>query len=135
VREVLDRSPETHVPRAPAFADALINFRGRVIPLADLRRAFGLDIRASSRDSRVIVIAFEIAGEAQLIGLRADKVHEVTVLPDDATEAPPRLGLRWRADFILGLAKRGDDIIILPDLERIFAANGHAVAEPHINRV
>jgi len=124
VREVLDRSPETYVPGAPAFADAVINFRGRIIPLADLRLAFGLTAGGSSADSRVIVIEFEIDGEAALLGLRADKVYEVTAIPDAATEAAPRLGTRWRPDFIRRLAKRNDDIIVLPDLAAIFAARG-----------
>ncbi len=122
VREVLDKSPETYVPGAPAFADAVINFRGRIIPLADLRLAFGLETSGSSHDSRIIVIEFEIDGEAALLGLRADKVYEVTAIPDAATEAAPRLGTRWRPDFIRRLAKRNDDIIVLPDLAAIFAA-------------
>jgi purine-binding chemotaxis protein CheW len=126
VREVLDRSPETYVPGAPEFADAVINFRGRIIPLADLRLAFGLMTSTSSADSRVIVIEFEIDGEAALLGLRADKVYEVTTIPDTATEAAPRLGTRWRPDFIRRLAKRNDDIIVLPDLAAIFAARGRA---------
>jgi purine-binding chemotaxis protein CheW len=126
VREVLDKSPETYVPGAPAFADAVINFRGRIIPLADLRLAFGLETSSSSNDSRVIVIEFEIDGEAALLGLRADKVYEVTTIPAAATEAAPRLGTRWRPDFIRRLAKRNDDIIVLPDLATIFAARGQA---------
>ena len=126
VREVLDKSPETYVPGAPAFADSVINFRGRIIPLADLRLAFGLETSGSSNDSRVIVIEFEIDGEAALLGLRADKVYEVTTIPDAATEAAPRLGTRWRPDFIRRLAKRNDDIIVLPDLATIFAARGRA---------
>lgn len=129
VREVLDRSPETIVPGAPAFADAVINFRGRVIPLADLRLAFGLTRRAASDDSRVIVIAFEIGGEAMLLGLRADKVYEVTRIAPAETQEAPRLGLRWRPDFIHRLARRHEDIIVLPDLAAIFAARGRAEAE------
>jgi purine-binding chemotaxis protein CheW len=124
VREVLDRSPETYVPGAPAFADTVINFRGRIIPLADLRLAFGLGSGGNSADSRVIVIEFEIDGEAALLGLRADKVYEVTAIPEAVTEAAPRLGTRWRPDFIRRLAKRNDDIIVLPDLAAIFAARG-----------
>lgn len=124
VREVLDKSPETHVPGAPTFVDAVINFRGRIIPLVDLRLAFDLEVRAISRDSRVIVIELEIEGEAALLGLRADKVFEVTVISDTATEPAPRLGTRWRPDFIRNLVKRNDDIIILPDLAAIFSARG-----------
>jgi purine-binding chemotaxis protein CheW len=124
VQEVVDKAPETAVPGAPAFVDAVINFRGRIIPLADLRLAFSLDARETSLDSRIIVIAHEMDGEATLIGLRADKVYEVTTLNEAATEAPPRIGLRWRQDFIHCLAKRDDDIIVMPDLAAIFAARG-----------
>jgi purine-binding chemotaxis protein CheW len=129
VREVLDKSPETYVPGAPAFVDAVINFRGRIIPLADLRLAFGLETSGGSSDSRIVVIEFEIDGEAALLGLRADKVYEVTTIPDAATEAAPRLGTRWRPDFIRRLAKQNDDIIVLPDLASIFAARGKADGE------
>jgi purine-binding chemotaxis protein CheW len=124
VREVLDNSPETYVPGAPAFVDSVINFRGRIIPLADLRLAFGLPAAASTRDSRVIVIEFELNGDATLIGLRADKVFEVTTIADASTEAAPRLGTRWRPDFIRCLAKRQGEVIVLPNLARIFAVCG-----------
>jgi purine-binding chemotaxis protein CheW len=132
VQEVMDKAPETSVPGAPAFVDAVINFRGRIIPLADLRLAFSLDAHDSSLDSRIIVISHEMDGEACLIGLRADKVYEVTTLNEAATEAPPRIGLRWRQDFIQCLAKHEDDIIVVPDLGAIFAARGQPKAGPSI---
>ncbi len=124
VREVLDLTPETRVPGAPAFVDAVINFRGRVIPLADLRVAFGMERAASTIDSRIVVIEYELAGEATLIGLRADKVHEVTLIEAADVEAVPRVGLRWRADFIRRLARRRGDVIVVPDLAQIFATRG-----------
>jgi purine-binding chemotaxis protein CheW len=126
VREVLDQCPETQVPGASGFVDAVINFRGRIVPLADLRMAFGLTRAAVSLDSRIIVIEFEIEEEAMLIGLRADKVFEVTTIADRVTEAAPRLGTRWPPEFIRCLAKRHDDIIVLPNLASIFAARGEA---------
>jgi purine-binding chemotaxis protein CheW len=128
VREVLDQCPETQVPGASGFVDAVINFRGRIVPLADLRMAFGLTQATTSLDSRVIVIEFEIEGEALLVGLRADRVFEVTTIAHAVTEAAPRLGTRWPPDFIRCLAKRHDDIIVLPDLGKIFAARGEANA-------
>lgn len=124
VREVLDTCPETQVPGAPAFVESVINFRGRIIPLADLRLAFDLQVTEGSRDARIIVIEFELNGEATLIGLRADRVFEVTRVDPDTTEPAPRLGTKWRPDFIRFLAKRDDEIIVLPDLNRIFAARG-----------
>jgi len=128
VREVLDQCPETQVPGASGFVDSVINFRGRIVPLADLRLAFGLTQGTISLDSRIIVIEYEIDGEAMLIGLRADKVFEVTMIAHAVTEAAPRLGTRWPPNFIRCLAKRHDDIIVLPDLANIFAARGEAAA-------
>jgi purine-binding chemotaxis protein CheW len=135
VQEVLDKAPETEVPGAPVFVNAVINFRGRIIPLADLRLAFSLDARDTSLDSRIIVIAHEMDGEAALIGLRADKVYEVTTLNEAATEAPPRIGLRWRQDFVHCLAKRDDEIIVVPDLAAIFAARGQPRAGATITQL
>ena len=128
VREVLDLLPETDVPGAPAFAGAVINFRGRVIPLVDLRVAFDMEAAEPTIDSRIVVIEYDLDGEPTLIGLRADKVHEVTTIDRAVTEEAPRVGLQWRADFIRLLARRDGDVIIIPDLDQIFAARGRSGA-------
>ena len=128
VREVLDLLPETGVPGAPPFVGAVINFRGRVIPLVDLRLAFDMDAAEPTIDSRIVVIEHALDGEPTLIGLRADKVHEVTTIDRAVTEEVPRVGLRWRSDFIRLLARRDGDVIVIPDLEQIFAARGRSGA-------
>jgi purine-binding chemotaxis protein CheW len=128
VREVLDLLPETAVPGAAPFVSAVINFRGRVIPLADLRLAFDLERGEPTIDSRIVVIEYELEGDPTLIGLRADKVHEVTSLEIADTEEAPRVGLRWRSDFISSLAKRDGDLIVVPDLGQIFAMRGGATS-------
>lgn len=124
VREVLDLLHETDVPGAPPFVGAVINFRGRVIPLVDLRVAFDMGTAEPTIDSRIVVIEHDLDGEPTLIGLRADKVHEVTSIARDITEDAPRVGLKWRADFIRLLARRDGDVIVIPDLDQIFAARG-----------
>ena len=126
VREVLDLGTETAVPGAAPFVAAVINFRGRVIPLADLRLAFGLECAAPTLDSRIVVIEYDLDGDPFLIGLRADKVHEVTILETADIEDAPRVGLRWRSDFIRGLVRRDGDLIVVPDLAQIFATRGGA---------
>ncbi|WP_235524852.1 chemotaxis protein CheW [Caulobacter sp. Root1455] len=126
VREVLDMLPETDVPGAPPFVGAVINFRGRVIPLVDLRLAFDMTAGTPTIDSRIVVIEYDLDGEPTLIGLRADKVHEVTSITRDTTEQAPRVGLRWRPDFIRLLARRNGDLIVIPDLGQIFAARGRS---------
>ncbi len=121
VREILDLVPETPVPGAKDFVGSVINFRGRIIPLADIRIAFGMEAVKATIDSRIIVIEMEFDGEINLIGIRTDKVNEVTTLARTASELPPSVGMKWRADFISCLVKRGTDFIIVPDLEVIFS--------------
>ncbi len=90
VQEILDLLPETPVPGSPRMVAGVVNFRGKVIPLADLRIAFGMPPAAPTIDSRIVVIAFDLDGEASLVGLKADKVHEVAALSKAASEAPPQ---------------------------------------------
>lgn len=120
VQEILDLLPETAVPGSRAFVGSVINFRGKVIPLADIRLAFSMDASPPTIDSRIVVIELEVEGEPTLIGVRTDKVHEVTTLSKVASEAPPSIGMRWRPDLIECLVKRGADFIIIPNLETIF---------------
>ena len=124
VQEILDLVPETSVPGAKAFVASVINFRGKVIPLADIRLAFGMEATRTTIDSRIIVIQLEIEGEPTLVGIRTDKVNEVTTLMKSAGEPPPSVGMRWRPDFIDFLVRRGGEFIIIPNLHTIFSAQG-----------
>jgi len=130
VREILDMAAETTVPGASPFVGGVINFRGKVIPLADLRLAFGMETTADTIDSRVVVVEMNIDGEHTLVGLRTDKVHEVATLTRAASEAAPAVGMRWRPEYILCLVKRAGEFIVLPNLPAIVAANCHAQAAP-----
>ena len=121
VREILDQIAVTRVPGAPAFADGLINVRGQVIPLTDLRLKLDLEPRPPTQDSRIIVIETELRGEPITVGVRADKVFEVTELSGDQLETAPRIGLRWRPDHIRFIGKRGDDLIIALNIDCILA--------------
>ena len=122
VQEILDLLPETRVPGSKAFVSSVINFRGRVIPLADIRLAFGMDATGVTIDSRIVVIKLDLDGEATLIGIRTDKVNEVTTLARVASEPPPSVGMRWRPDYINCLVKRGGEFIIVPNLTAIFSS-------------
>lgn len=122
VQEILDLLPETRVPGSKSFVSSVINFRGKVIPLADIRLAFGMDATETTIDSRIIVIELDLDDEATLIGIRTDKVNEVTTLPKLASEPPPSVGMRWRADYINCLVKRDGEFIIVPNLQAIFSS-------------
>lgn len=120
VREILDLGAMTYVPNAPAFVSRLINVRGRIVPLADLRVMFGMVRPPADADTRIVVMEVEINGEPTIIGILADKVHEVTDIDAASIEEAPRVGMRWRPEFIRGIGKRNGTFIIIPDLGRIF---------------
>ena len=123
VREILDLVPITHVPNAPPFVNGLINVRGRVVPLADLRVVFGMKRPPPDVNTRIVVMEVDIAGEPTIVGTLADDVHEVTEIEAAAIEEAPRVGMRWRSDFVRGIGKRNGSFIIIPDLEQIFTSN------------
>jgi purine-binding chemotaxis protein CheW len=121
VREILDIMPETRVPGAPDLVGHVINFRGRIIPLADLHLAFGMRVPETTKDSRIVVIEAELGGEPTILGLRTDKVHEVATFSAAHSEDAPVVGLRWRREHVRTLIRHGDDdIVVLPDLNAIF---------------
>jgi purine-binding chemotaxis protein CheW len=120
VREILDLVPVTEVPNAPAYVDGLINVRGRVVPLADLRVVFGMDRPEPDEDTRIVVLETEIGGEPTVVGIIADKVHEVTEIDAASVQDAPRVGMRWRPEFVAGIGRRRDSFLIIPDLARIF---------------
>ncbi|MBO9499108.1 MAG: purine-binding chemotaxis protein CheW [Novosphingobium sp.] len=122
VCEIIDLLPSTAVPGASPLVGQVVNYRGKIIPIADLRLAFGMERTAATVDSRIVVIETEIGGEATQIGLRTDKVHEVATLARGSAEAPPAVGLRWRRDYVRELVRRGEGVIVLPDLNAIFDA-------------
>jgi purine-binding chemotaxis protein CheW len=124
VREILDLVPITEVPNAPAFVTGLINVRGRVVPLADLRVMFDMDRPPPDQDTRIVVIEIEIDGEPTVAGILADKVYDVTDIEAAAIQDAPKVGMRWRPEFVKGIGKRNGNFIVIPDLGRIFETKG-----------
>jgi len=124
VREILDLVQITEVPNAPAFVAGLINVRGRVVPLADLRVMFDMDRPPPDQDTRIVVIEIEIDGETTVAGILADKVYDVTDIEAAAIQEAPKVGMRWRPEFVKGIGKRNGNFIVIPDLGRIFETKG-----------
>ncbi|SFL00732.1 chemotaxis protein CheW [Falsiroseomonas stagni] len=119
VREILDLVPITAVPGARSFVGGVVNVRGRIVPLADLRVQFGMAVTAPTPDTRIIVLELDLEGEPTPVGILADRVFEVTQIVPASLEAAPRIGIRWRPEFIRGIGMRGDDLLILPNLSQI----------------
>lgn len=137
VREIVDLLPETPVPGALPLVGSVVNFRGRIIPVADLRLAFGMAAADATVDSRIVVIEIELDGETIQLGIRTDKVHEVTTLHHAASEQPPQVGMRWRRDYLRELVRRDEGVVLLPDLPAIFRSLDAPArpAEPHLTLI
>lgn len=124
VREVLDPPPMTQVPFAPDHAPGLVNVRGNVMPLLDLRRRFGMEAVADRDTTRLIVTHIDLGGDAFLVGLRADAVYEVVDIDAASIRPAPPGSTRWPAALMQGVVQRQDRYVILLDLNEIVA--GHA---------
>lgn len=123
VREVLEISQITKVPTAPPYMRGLVNVRGQATAVADLRLRFGLEKVPDTVQTRIIVMELNIDGEAAVLGGIADSVHEVIELEPSNIEPPPRIAMQWRPDFIQGMGKRGDDFIIILDVNAVFSTD------------
>ena len=129
VREVLDLVNITKVPRVAEFMRGVINVRGSVVPVIDLRLKFGMPKTENTLDTRIIVMELSIDGETLILGALADSVHEVLELAPQQIEPPPRMGMRWRAEFIKGIGKQDDQFLILLDIDRVFSSDELALVE------
>jgi purine-binding chemotaxis protein CheW len=130
VREVLDLCPITRVPRTPEYMRGVINLRGSVIPVLDLRLKFGLSITDSTIDARIVVIEINYEGDLIVVGILTDSVHDVIEIDSEHINSSPQMGARWRTEFISGIGKFKDQFILLLDIDRVFSAkDAGALAE------
>jgi purine-binding chemotaxis protein CheW len=123
VREVLEIAQITRVPTAPECMRGVVNVRGQATPVVDLRLRFGLVEGSDTVHTRIIVMELELDGEATVLGGIADSVHEVIELEPGSIGPPPRIAMRWRTEFIQGMGKRGEDFIIILDVNAVFSAD------------
>ncbi len=123
VREVLDFTEVTRVPRMPDYMRGVINLRGGVVPVVDLRLKFDMPCTEKTVDTCIIIMEITIDGETNLIGALADSVSEVLVLEADQIEPAPKLGMRLKTEFIKGMGKKKDDFIIILDIDKVFSAD------------
>jgi purine-binding chemotaxis protein CheW len=127
VREVLEIAQITKVPTAPAYMRGVVNVRGKAIPVVDLRLKFGLPAVPDTVHTRILVIELELDGENTVLGGVADSVHEVIELEPAQVTPPPRIAMRWRTELIQGMGRRGEEFIIILDLEKVFSTEETAL--------
>lgn len=129
IREVVRPLRITPLPRMPRFVEGVVNLRGAIIPVVDLRKRFEAPVSDGSRRAvRMIITRGAAAGGpgADLLGLVVDAVQEVVALPRDRIDRAPQAATGAQADFIAGVAKSGDRLIVLIDLTKILSREERA---------
>jgi purine-binding chemotaxis protein CheW len=117
VQEINRMVAITRVPNTPAYVEGVINLRGKVIPIIDLRMRFGLDRKQEDKNTRIIVV--EISGK--IVGFVVDSVSEVLRIPKSVTEPPPPIVAGIEAEYITAVGKLEDRLLILLDLDKILS--------------
>ena len=121
VREVLDFTTVTRVPQTPDYMRGVINLRGSVVPVVDMRLKLGLPATEKTVNSCIIIVEVVIDQDRVILGALADAVQEVLELEPDQIEATPRIGTKLNIDFIRGMGRRNDQFIIMLDVDRVFS--------------
>jgi purine-binding chemotaxis protein CheW len=129
VREVLDYTSITKVPQTPDFMRGVINLRGRVVPVVDLRLKFGMTATERTVNTCIIIAEVELGGESAVLGALADSVKEVMDLGSDQVEPAPKIGTQLDTRFLKGMGKKDEEFILILDINRVFSeAELHAVS-------
>jgi purine-binding chemotaxis protein CheW len=121
IQEVLEYRKVTPVPRTPDFLLGVINLRGRVVPVVDLRRQFEMAVSDLTVNTCIIIVDVMLDGENTPLGILADAVKEVVELSMDNITPAPRIGSRINTRFISGLGKHEEEFIIILNLPRVIA--------------
>ena len=121
VREVLDFTTVTRVPRTPDFMRGVINLRGSVVPVIDFRLKFGMTATEKTVNTCVIIAEVKVDNESVILGVLADSVQEVMDLENDQIEPAPRIGTHLKTDFIKGMGKHNDRFLMLLDIDKVFS--------------
>lgn len=117
VQEIILPMAITKVPKAPEFVEGVINLRGKVIPVIDLRRRFGLKSKAQDKYTRIIVIEIN----HMIVGFVVDSISEVLRIPANTVEPPPPVVAGLESEYINGVGKLEDRLLIMLDLDRLLS--------------
>ena len=123
VREILEMVPITKVPQTPDYMRGVINLRGSVVPVIDLRLNFGMERTEQTINTCIIVVEVNLDTELIVLGVLADSVQEVVEMEPQYIEPPPKLGTKLNMEFIKGMGKIDDDFVMILDIDKIFSSN------------
>jgi purine-binding chemotaxis protein CheW len=129
VREVLEYTTVTKVPRTPDFMCGVINLRGGVVPVVNMRLKFGMPDAEKTVNTCIIIVEVKLDGETTVLGALADSVQEVMDLEPDQIEPAPKIGTRLNTDFIKGMGKHDNKFIMILDIDKVFSADELALVQ------
>ena len=129
IKEIIGMMPITTVPQTPEFVKGVINLRGKVIPIVDLRARFGMDTIDYTERTCIIVVEIEGAADMMMIGIVVDAVSEVLNIKGEDIEDTPTFGTKLDTDFILGMAKMEGGVKILLDIDQVLTGDEIIVLE------
>lgn len=129
VREVLDFTSITKVPQTPEFMRGVINLRGSVVPVVDMKLKFGIAKTERTVNTCIIIVEIAVDNEIAILGALADSVQEVIELEPESIEPAPRIGTRLNTEFIKGMGKRDNQFIMILDIDKIFSTEELAIVQ------
>lgn len=121
VREVLDYEEPTRVPRSPEFFVGIVNLRGEMLPVLDMRVILGVPAEPISLDSCVIVTEIEVEDEPMTVGLLADSVQQVIAISDAEIKPPPKIGANVDIAFLSGIGKVDERFVMILNMDKILS--------------
>jgi purine-binding chemotaxis protein CheW len=119
VREILDMRPIARLPQAPPNLLGMIDVRGQGVPVLDLRLTLGIEPAGDNENTRIVVLVVDTGKGEMTVGLRTDRVFEVTVLDEDRLDPPPAVKGSWSGDCIAGIGRRNGNFVTVLDLDRL----------------
>ena len=129
VQEIIGLMPITRVPRMPDFIRGVINLRGKVIPVVDLRLKFGMAIKGDTRRTSIIVVKIKRSGHEITTGIIVDDVYEVVDIATDDIEPTPEFGVSVDTDFIMGMGKVQQKLVMLLDVDKVLSGGEVALVD------
>ena len=121
VLNILEMSTITRIPKSPEYLKGVINLRGTVLPVVDLRIKFGLPEKQATVDTSIIVLSVDLEGEAVLVGILVDAVREVLELKNSDIAPTPSIGTKYNSGFIKGMWRMNDKFIMILDIDKVFS--------------
>jgi purine-binding chemotaxis protein CheW len=122
VREILDYTHPTKVPGTPEFMRGVINVRGNVVPVVDMRLKFGLSKTEKTVDTCIVILEMASEDDLTVLGALVDSVQEVFELESSLIDPPPKIGTGWRTEYIKGIGKHNSELLIILDIDRVFSS-------------